>query len=175
MSVSIKHLKLQLPFKMRFKTIVIMTCIMGSVHMQKPKPKPNAKDQARLDGHFTAAINAAKQITLINAPLLIVGLGPFPIIINNIASIISELNTNTNNNTIRGYDLKKLCELMNPLIQKSNILEKVPLVGQPIAAALRQLQASAETNAIKNELPLTAVQQKCMDDAISKYNSLLNV
>lgn len=157
---------------MSFKTIVIMTCIIGSVHMQKPKP--SAKDQATLDGHFTTAIDAAKQINIINAPLLIIGQGPFPKIINNIVSIITELTANTSNEKISGYDLKKLCELMNLLIQKSNILDKLPLVGQPVLAVLRQLEAIVEANATKNKLPLTA-QKQCIANAISKYEALLNI
>jgi len=98
----------------------------------------------------------AKTITLVNAPLLVIGQGPLPRIIQGFSDIVS-----TGTNAISqmdgtapvpaGADSDAIAEafrgfvrvhqdLLNILIGKAGLLSTVPFVGAPMAAVLRAVE-----------------------------------
>ncbi|KAK3905541.1 hypothetical protein C8A05DRAFT_30604 [Staphylotrichum tortipilum] len=94
----------------------------------------------------------ANSITIINAPLLVIGQGPFPQIIlgfNQIVTTGTSLIQQANDLApLAGPDADLVYNsyqkfanthtaLINLLISKATILDKVPIVGSPIAAVLR--------------------------------------
>ncbi|GAW15451.1 hypothetical protein ANO14919_048600 [Xylariales sp. No.14919] len=106
----------------------------------------------------------AQSITIVNAPLIVIGQGPFPGIIAGFTQIvttatvtISQLDgtgpvTNTADadlifNAFRGF-VRVHQELLNILIGKAGILTKVPIIGQPVATVLRQVEGVVDTIAI---------------------------
>lgn len=160
--------------------------MIGSVYMDL---------QEQYDSKITALNAPAQSINIITAPLIVIGQGPFPTIITGISEIITLLNSNTptedtvaDPNKSNGlYDLnyKITCALMNILIGKAGILEKIPIVGEPVAAALRGLESAIEINVLskglkkikdtekrnklENELSET---MRCIAIAIQKYQGL---
>ncbi|KAK6516164.1 hypothetical protein TWF506_006076 [Arthrobotrys conoides] len=103
----------------------------------------------------------AKSISLINGPLIIIGQGPFPQIIvgfteiititstaiaqmQGSASITAPADATAIANAFRTF-VKVHQELLNILIGKAGLFSTVPLVGQPVAAVLRQLEAIVDT------------------------------
>ncbi|KAI8625350.1 hypothetical protein F5Y19DRAFT_450410 [Xylariaceae sp. FL1651] len=126
--------------------------------------------------------NPAQSITLINAPLIVIGQGPFPQLITGFTDIVSTATVLVSQlqgfgpvqkravhardfsveergleargpdadlifNAFRGF-VRVHQELLNILIGKAGILEKVPVVGQPVATVLRQVEGVVDTIAI---------------------------
>ncbi|KAL2194703.1 UVI-1 [Corynascus similis CBS 632.67] len=116
----------------------------------------------------------AQSITVLNAPLIVIGQGPFPTLITGFTDIISTANAlitqlpgtdpiqkrNVPSRiTRRGPDadlvfqsfrefVRANQDLLNILIGKADILTKVPVVGQPVATALRGVEGVFDTIAI---------------------------
>ncbi|OSS47059.1 hypothetical protein B5807_10100 [Epicoccum nigrum] len=110
----------------------------------------------------SAALQApAKTITLVNAPLLVIGQGPLPTIITGFTDIVT-----TATNAISqmqgsspvpaGADSDAIAdafrsfvrvhqELLNILIGKAGLLNTLPFVGAPMAAVLRQVESVVDT------------------------------
>ncbi|KAK4141745.1 uncharacterized protein C8A04DRAFT_30586 [Dichotomopilus funicola] len=119
----------------------------------------------------TQALQApAQSITLVNAPLIIIGQGPFPEIIAGFADIVSTATSLANqigastvkkrealsarqsgaevvSDAFRAY-VRVNQALLNILIGKAGLLEQVPLVGAPVASALRGVEAITDSIAI---------------------------
>ncbi|KAK6362670.1 hypothetical protein TWF730_000125 [Orbilia blumenaviensis] len=105
----------------------------------------------------------AQSITIVNAPLIVIGQGPFPTIIAGFSDMVSTGNALISQfegiEPIRGTDedlvynafheFYKTHEiLLNILIGKAGIVGKVPVVGQPVATALRGVEGVVDTIAI---------------------------
>lgn len=146
-----------------------MATIIGCVYMEQNP------DQAKFDNLANAAKSAAGTINAINSPLIVIGQGPFPKIIHGILQIITELNENTHATGKPAFDLKKVCELMNTLIKKAGIVEKLPIVLAPVEQALRQLEQSVEANGFAKKIKPNKLQPNlhCVENAVHAYSSRL--
>ncbi|KAK0721268.1 hypothetical protein B0T21DRAFT_453650 [Apiosordaria backusii] len=105
----------------------------------------------------------ANSITIINGPLIVIGLGPFPPIIAGFTEIItitsSAIPMLSDTPTITDVaDRKAVAEafrdfvrvhqvLLNILIGKSGLFSTVPVIGAPVAAVLRQLESVVDSAA----------------------------
>ncbi|KAK6345964.1 hypothetical protein TWF730_010302 [Orbilia blumenaviensis] len=103
----------------------------------------------------------AQSITILNGPLIVIGQGPFPQIISGFTDIIQTTTTaiaqmqGTEKVTVeddRQAIAKAFREfvrvhqvLLNTLIGKAGLFNTVPVVGQPVASVLRQLEAVVDT------------------------------
>ncbi|KAI0403555.1 UVI-1 [Xylaria palmicola] len=126
----------------------------------------------------------AQSITIVNAPLIVIGQGPFPDIISGFTQIVSTATvvvgqfpgtakiTNEADATLvfdvfRNF-VRVHQELLNILIGKVGVLTKVPLVGQPVAAVLRSVENVVDTIAIT----LINTVESRAQDLESEANSL---
>ncbi|EOA91472.1 hypothetical protein ACJQWK_03078 [Exserohilum turcicum] len=98
----------------------------------------------------------AQSITIVNGPLIVVGLGPFPTIIAGFTDIISTTSVaisqmQESTPIAAGADSDMIYEafrefvrvhqaLLNILIGKAGLFNTVPVIGQPVAAILQQLE-----------------------------------
>ncbi|KAJ3039665.1 hypothetical protein HDV00_012009 [Rhizophlyctis rosea] len=103
----------------------------------------------------------AQSITIINAPLIVIGQGPFPTIIAGYTELINIGSTAIAQEQgsapiTTAADAKLVADayrefvrvhqvLLNILIGKGGILGKVPVVGPPVAAVLRQWENIEDT------------------------------
>ncbi|KAH7345969.1 hypothetical protein BKA66DRAFT_602980 [Pyrenochaeta sp. MPI-SDFR-AT-0127] len=111
----------------------------------------------------------AQSITIVNGPLIIVGLGPFPPLIAGFTDIVSTATTalaqmdgmppvpsGAQSDAIFDAFREFVCVhqvLFNILIGKAGLFQTVPIIGQPVAAVLRQIEAIVDTvafNLIEN-------------------------
>ncbi|VBB81030.1 Putative protein of unknown function [Podospora comata] len=105
----------------------------------------------------------AQQITIINGPLIVIGLGPFPQIIQGFTEIITittaavpqiaatstfelEADRKTVADAFREF-VRVHQVLLNILIGKAGLFQTVPIIGQPVAAVLRQLESIVDSAA----------------------------
>ncbi|TRX98471.1 hypothetical protein FHL15_000545 [Xylaria flabelliformis] len=106
----------------------------------------------------------AQSITIVNAPLIVIGQGPFPKIIAGFSQIVTTATVSINSwdgtapittdadaqlvfSAFRTF-VRVHQELLNILIGKAGILEQLPFVGPPVAAILRQIESVVDTIAI---------------------------
>ncbi|KAK2053169.1 hypothetical protein LY76DRAFT_582239 [Colletotrichum caudatum] len=103
----------------------------------------------------------AKDITIVNGPLIIIGQGPFPKIILGFSEIVTIATTaipamQAMPPVPAGPQSDAIFEafrefvrvhqvLLNILIGKAGLFSTVPLVGQPVAAVLRQIETVVDT------------------------------
>ncbi|KAI1755839.1 UVI-1 [Xylaria castorea] len=106
----------------------------------------------------------AQSITLVNAPLIVIGQGPFPKIITGFTQIVTAATntisqfqdtppiTNAADATLVFDAFRSFVrvhqELLNILIGKAGILEQVPFIGPPVASVLRGVESVVDTIAI---------------------------
>ncbi|KAK6357679.1 hypothetical protein TWF718_001987 [Orbilia javanica] len=132
----------------------------------------------------------AKSITILNGPLIVVGLGPFPQIIAGFTEIVTI--TTTAIAQMQGSavitnptDAKNIADafrnfvkvhqaLLNILIGKAGLFNTVPIIGAPVAAVLRQLENIVDTVAFGLiDLVEVAVHKAAMQsDATSLSGSI---
>ncbi|KAH6685307.1 UVI-1 protein [Plectosphaerella plurivora] len=107
----------------------------------------------------------AQSISIINGPLIVVGLGPFPPLILGFTDIVttattaiaqmqsmppvaagapSDLIFDAFREFVRVHQV-----LLNILIGKAGLFTVVPLIGAPVAAVLRQIESIVDTVAFK--------------------------
>ncbi|KAI1172831.1 UVI-1 [Nemania sp. FL0916] len=103
----------------------------------------------------------AQSITFVNAPLILVGEGPFPEIIRGFTQIVSTATTITSEmdgtpkitdqadgqlvfDSFREF-VRVHQALLNILIGKAGLLENLPFVGPPVAAVLRSVEAVVDS------------------------------
>lgn len=150
----------------------------------------------------TQALNdPANSITILNAPLIVIGQGPFPQIIAGLDDITSTASTLTAQtagmptipagsdallvfNAFRQFH-HTLENLLNILTGKAGILEKIVVVGQPVANALGALKNAVDGLILAlgtvdpTEAPTIMGLAEAIDGAlelcISKYESIANV
>ncbi|KAK4032955.1 hypothetical protein C8A01DRAFT_20056 [Parachaetomium inaequale] len=106
----------------------------------------------------------AASITIVNAPLIVIGQGPFPPLIKGFTEMVTvgtviigqtqgtpqitvEADATLVFESFRGF-VRVHQALLNILIGKAGILTKVPMVGQPVAAVLRQVEGVVDSIAI---------------------------
>jgi len=104
----------------------------------------------------------ATQLTLLNAPLLLIGSGPWPAVITGFADIVFTATTvigamdAAGPASYAGADALAIGDafrtfvrvhqdLLNILIGKTGFLTQIPFVGPPVAAVLRQIEAVVDT------------------------------
>ncbi|KAG7285940.1 hypothetical protein NEMBOFW57_008236 [Staphylotrichum longicolle] len=143
----------------------------------------------------------AQSITILNAPLIVLGQGPFPQIITGFTDIvstatviISQLNgmppvaagpdSDLIFNAFREF-VRVHQALLNILIGKAGIIEKVPVVGEPVASVLRSVESVVDTIAItlinnvqSRSADITADANSLgnsLDLCIQKYSSIVNL
>lgn len=126
----------------------------------------------------------AQSITIINGPLIVIGQGPFPVIITGFADIITlatgYINAMQDNEVIKNpnesqavYDafrefVRVHQVLLNILIGKAGLFQTVPFVGEPIASVLRQLENVVDAIAFK----LIDIAENNSADMQAQANSL---
>ncbi|KAK3896693.1 hypothetical protein C8A05DRAFT_20386 [Staphylotrichum tortipilum] len=125
----------------------------------------------------------ASQITIVSAPLIIIGQGPFPAVIMGITQMVSTgtvlISESRGTPAIAGEDAdlvyssfagfaKTTQDFLNIMIGKAGILTKVPFIGQPVAASLRQLEGVVDTITI---FVIDTVKTKA-EDLTATANSL---
>ncbi|KAJ2994016.1 hypothetical protein NUW58_g1662 [Xylaria curta] len=106
----------------------------------------------------------AQSITILNAPLIVIGQGPFPRIIAGFTEIVATATVTVSQadgtpkitneadaalvfNAFRAF-VRVHQALLNILIGKAGILAKLPVIGQPVATVLRQVEGVVDTLAI---------------------------
>ncbi|KAK4466808.1 hypothetical protein QBC42DRAFT_335305 [Cladorrhinum samala] len=106
----------------------------------------------------------AQAITIVNAPLIIIGQGPFPELIKGFTEIVTVATTTISQfpgtpqitseadgtlvfDSFRAF-VSVHQQLLNILIGKAGILTQIPLVGAPVAAVLRSVEGVVDSIAI---------------------------
>ncbi|KAI1809218.1 hypothetical protein GGS20DRAFT_333751 [Poronia punctata] len=168
---------------MRFSSI-FAPLAMVSAAMAAATPQQIADGIKQITSLSRELQGPAQSISILNAPLIVIGQGPFPKLIAGFTEIVTVGNTLASQLegtgpiqkrgqehprdfspeeatalVARGPDADLIFTafrefvrvhqaLLNILIGKAGILEKVPLVGGPIAAVLRSVEGVVDTIAI---------------------------
>ncbi|ATY62494.1 hypothetical protein A9K55_008922 [Cordyceps militaris] len=133
-----------------------------------------------------AALQApAQSITVVNAPLLLIGQGPFPQIIAGFQDIANSANALTAEIGTQGEskegatvatsfrDFVRVSQAtLNILIGKAGILQKVPVVGEPVASSLRSVEGAVDTLAITLINIFKSVSEDLENDSSSLGSTL---
>ncbi|KAJ2995715.1 hypothetical protein NUW58_g1194 [Xylaria curta] len=174
---------------------------LASTAMSAASPQQIADGIKSITQKSQALQAPAQSITILNAPLIVIGQGPFPTIIAGFADIVStaqaliaqfpgtgpiqkredENREHARDLMARGPDADLVFgafrefvrvhqALLNILIGKAGILSKVPVIGQPVATALRGVEGVVDTIAIT----LINLLQSHSNDVASDANSLGN-
>ncbi|KAF3930595.1 hypothetical protein ABW19_dt0204660 [Dactylella cylindrospora] len=181
-----------------FKAALAALAVFATPSLGALTPQQMADNLKLLTDKSQALQAPAQTISLINTPLILIGQGPFPIIINGFTEIIGIVNTANSQMTgtapvTAPADATLIADafrefvrvhqvLLNILIGKAGILVQVPFVGAPVAAVLRQLEAAVDTVALQLidllDSQNTDVQTQAnslggtLDLAIQKYDGL---
>ncbi|KAJ5055741.1 UVI-1 [Bipolaris maydis] len=119
-------------------------------------------DNIRMLTSKSQALQApAQSITIINGPLIVIGQGPFPQLIAGFTDIIATTTTaiaqmQDTQPVKAGAESDAIFDafrefvrvhqvLLNILIGKAGLFETVPVIGEPVAAVLRQLENVVDT------------------------------
>ncbi|KAL0931847.1 UVI-1 protein [Colletotrichum truncatum] len=132
----------------------------------------------------------AQSISLINGPLIVVGLGPFPQIIAGFSDIIATVTValaqmqgsapvpagaastaifNAFREFVRVHQV-----LLNILIGKAGLFNTVPIIGAPVAGILRQLEAIVDTVAL-SIIALVESRANDLRDEASKLSGTITI
>ncbi|RYC61846.1 hypothetical protein CHU98_g4343 [Xylaria longipes] len=169
---------------MLFSKIFAAGAVMAASAMAALSPTQIADGLRKITDQSRNLQGPAQSITIVNAPLIVIGQGPFPTIIKGFTEIVStatatitQLNgtpTITNDadvalvfNAFRAF-VRVHQELLNILIGKAGILTKVPFIGQPVATVLRKVEVAVDTVGIT----LISVCESKAQDIQSEANSL---
>ncbi|KAM7215128.1 hypothetical protein V8F06_009446 [Rhypophila decipiens] len=132
----------------------------------------------------------AQSTTIVNGPLIIVGLGPFPQIISIFRDIVSTGTTfitqMSGSPSVRDEDeassiadawkefVRVHQVLLNILIGKAGLFNTVPFIGQPVAAVLHQVESIVDTIAfgLIDTIEVGLQKQRVQNDANSLSSSL---
>ncbi|KAI0816157.1 hypothetical protein GGR55DRAFT_222086 [Xylaria sp. FL0064] len=181
-------------FSKVFAGIAMVSGAMGALTPQQ------IADGINLVTQKSQALQApAQSITILNAPLVAIGQGPLAQIVTGFTDIVSTANTlisqlpgtqpiqkrgepeHPRDLSARGPDADLVFQafrqfvavhqaLLNILIGKAGLLEKIPVVGEPVATALRAVEGVVDTIAID----LIDLLQAHAPDVTSDANSLDN-
>lgn len=139
--------------------------------METTEYSPN---QNNLNSAFQRCISAAKEMTVLNGPLAVIGQGPVPRLINEISNIIAMVEQNLGKmDQEKGFDFSQTCALTTILIGKASLVNMLPVIGSPLATALRSLHNAIDSNIFTKEIPdqlkLQPRINDCLDAAIAAY------
>ncbi|KAI2636712.1 hypothetical protein GGS21DRAFT_44144 [Xylaria nigripes] len=182
---------------MRFSSI--FTGLMMAVSaMAEATPQQIADGIDTITQKSQALQAPAQSITILNAPLIVVGQGPFPVLIAGFQDIVSTANALLSlignepsaklapSDRVHARDLKPRDAdadlvfdsfrafvrvhqtLLNILIGKAGILTKLPIVGQPVATVLRSVEGVVDEIAIN----IISLFQDRAEDLQVQANSL---
>ncbi|KAI0201826.1 UVI-1 [Astrocystis sublimbata] len=125
--------------------------------------------------------SVAQSISMVNAPLIVIGQGPYPQIIQGLADIVSTATnfSSTLPPTTDEADATKILdayrnfvkvhqELLNILIAKGGMVSSIPPVNQPMSAILRTEESALDSFAFSL---IDSVQPKS-EDLQKEANSL---
>ncbi|KAI0458511.1 UVI-1 [Xylaria acuta] len=169
---------------MLFSKIFAAGAVMAASAMAALTPAQIADSLKTITVQSQKLQGPAQSITIVNAPLIVIGQGPFPTLIQGFTEIVSTATitisqlggtapiTSDADATIvfdafRAF-VRVHQELLNILIGKAGILTKVPFVGQPIATVLRSVEGVVDTIAIT----LIDLVESRTKDLTSEANSL---
>lgn len=114
----------------------------------------------RVTGKGQALQAPANSITIVNGPLIIIGQGPFPQIIDGFTQIVTDLSSSIvaaeGSDAISGSGAKDVenavrdlvhvhQDLLNILTRKAGLFTTLPFIGQPVVAALRSYEDVMDT------------------------------
>ncbi|KAK4163952.1 hypothetical protein QBC43DRAFT_289521 [Cladorrhinum sp. PSN259] len=147
--------------------------------------------------------NPARSISIINGPLIVVGLGPFPQLIAGFTDIVSTATVAISQMqgsapVTLAAEATPVAEafrefvrvhqvLLNILIGKSGLFTTVPFIGEPVAAVLRQVENVVDTIAfgLIDTIDVAGPKKSITDDSnalsgsldltIKKYQGLVTV
>ncbi|KDN60717.1 putative conserved hypothetical protein [Colletotrichum sublineola] len=166
--------------------------VLGAVMKPRAITAAQMVDNIKMITQKSQALQApAQSITVLNGPLIAVGLGPFPLticvnqqIIAGFTDIVSTATTaiaqmQGSAPVPAGNDAKAIFEafrefvrvhqaLLNILIGKAGLFNTIPLIGQPVAAVLRQVEAIVDTIAFG----IIDLVESQAEDLMSQANSL---
>ncbi|KAF3176669.1 hypothetical protein TWF106_005093 [Orbilia oligospora] len=146
------------------KAVVSALALLAAPSIAALTPAQMVGNIQLLTSKSMALQTPAKSITLVNGPLIAIGLGPFPQIIAGFTEIITI--TSTAITQMQGSavitnptDAKAIADafrtfvkvhqdLLNILIGKAGLFTIVPIIGSPVAAVLRSLEAVVDTVAL---------------------------
>ncbi|KAI0973244.1 hypothetical protein F4678DRAFT_477696 [Xylaria arbuscula] len=181
---------------MRFSNI-FAGISMASTAMGALSPQQIADGITLITQKSQALQAPAQSITVLNAPLITIDQGPFPTLIAGFTDIVSTANTliaqlpgtnpiqkrgepqHARDLIARGPDADLVFgafrefvavhqALLNILIGKAGLLEKIPVIGEPVATALRGVESVVDTIAID----IIGLLQADASDVTSDANSL---
>ncbi|KAI1351247.1 UVI-1 [Xylaria sp. FL0043] len=128
----------------------------------------------------------AQSINIVNAPLIVIGQGPFPQLIQGFTQIVTTATAaigqldgtkpiTADADATAVFDafrefVRVHQALLNILIGKAGILEQVPVVGRPVATVLRRVENVVDTIAIT----LINIDESRSKDLESEANNLGN-
>ncbi|KAI3327129.1 UVI-1 [Xylariaceae sp. AK1471] len=169
---------------MLFSKIFTTGAVMAATAFAAVTPSQLSDSINALTTKSQALQAPAQSITIINAPLIIIGQGPFPTLIAGFTDIVTTATvaigqlkgtktiTKPADATLVFDAFREFVRvhqvLLNILIGKAGLLEKVPLVGQPVATVLRQVENVVDTIT----LSLITIVESKTGDIESQANSL---
>ncbi|KAK5662309.1 hypothetical protein OQA88_8215 [Cercophora sp. LCS_1] len=145
---------------MRF-SIFTTTATLGVALAQLPAVDV-VKNVETLTAKSQALLAPAQQLSITNAPLLLIGAGPWPTVIGGFTDIIATAtgaigamsagpkasyggdDATAIGNAFRVF-VKAHQDLLNTLIGKAGFLTKIPFVGPPVTAVLRGIESVVDT------------------------------
>ncbi|KAI0868881.1 UVI-1 [Hypoxylon argillaceum] len=149
---------------MLFSKIFTAGAIMATTAMAALTPAQIADSLKTITTQSQNLQGPAQSITIVNAPLIVIGQGPFPPIISGFTQIvttataaISQFDGTPKITNQADADLvfgafrtfvRVHQELLNILIGKAGILTQLPFVGPPVAAVLRSVEGVVDSVAI---------------------------
>ncbi|KAI1358120.1 UVI-1 [Xylaria arbuscula] len=171
---------------MLFSKIFAAGALMASSAMAALSPQQIADGLKTITDQSAAIKAPAQSITIVNAPLIVIGQGPFPQIIAGFTQIVTTATVTISQldgtqpitadadatlvfDAFRAF-VRVHQELLNILIGKAGIITSVPFVGQPVAAVLRQIEGVVDTIAIT----LIDLAESRSKDLTSEANNLGN-
>ncbi|TGJ78445.1 hypothetical protein E0Z10_g10309 [Xylaria hypoxylon] len=169
---------------MQFSKIFSAGAVMAATAMAALSPQQIATGLKTVTDQSLKLQAPAQSISIVNAPLIIIGQGPFPTIIAGFTQIVTTVTATLSQldgtgpvtnpadadiifNAFRGF-VRVHQDLLNILIGKAGILTKVPLIGQPVATVLRQVESVVDTIAIS----LIDLVESRAKDLTSEANAL---
>jgi len=150
---------------MHFRTILTTALALAAPITAQLTPAQVVSNIQILTQKSQALQAPAQSITIVNGPLIIIGQGPFPTIIQGFADIVSTATTAITQMqsmppVAAGQPSDAIFDafrefvrvhqvLLNILIGKAGLFTTVPFIGQPVAAVLRQVENVVDTIAFE--------------------------
>ncbi|KAI0105774.1 UVI-1 [Nemania sp. FL0031] len=146
---------------MLFSKIFTTGAVMAATAMAALSPAQIASGLKTVTTQSQKLQAPAQSITIVNAPLIVIGQGPLPTLIAGFTEIVTTATTIisqtdgtpkiTNQadadlvfDAFRGF-VRVHQELLNILIGKAGLLTQVPFIGPPVAAVLRQVEGVVDS------------------------------